>query len=157
RERAGDERDLLQVDAGFRERQRANRDDPDVADDCGDRVLQAGFKAGARQKLALEPMLHRAGSQEAEQQHDGGGEYGSKRDRDPGDSGTPERALESTEHLKYRKSARTESEQHRENSEHGADDDREPQQGGNQGASEFDRLRVQAEVRRNGAARRLVG
>src|SRR5262249_53555675 len=95
--------------------------------------------------------------QEAEQQHDGGGEYGSKRDRDPGDSGTPERALESTEHLKYRKSARAESEQHRGNSEHGADDYREPQQSGNQGASEFDGLRAQAEVRGNGAARRLVG
>ena len=57
RERAGDQCDLLQVDAEVGEREGQRRDEADIPDDGRDRELQARLDPGARQEPGLQPAL----------------------------------------------------------------------------------------------------
>src|SRR5436305_155421 len=69
RARGGGERDVLQVDAELGKRERDGRDDPHIAQDGGDRMLQAGLEPGARQHPRRKPALERPGDDEADDQN----------------------------------------------------------------------------------------
>jgi hypothetical protein len=74
RQRAGNERDLLQVDTQRGERERDCRDPAEVAEDRHDRELQARLDARARQELLFEPALHHARDDQQQDQGCRGGQ-----------------------------------------------------------------------------------
>src|SRR5215468_9251378 len=72
RKGAGNQRNLLQVEAEPRERNNDRYDRADIAEDRDDRELEAGLQSGPRQQLRLQPTLHDARDDEQQQKDKSG-------------------------------------------------------------------------------------
>src|SRR5215831_15864487 len=79
RKGAGNQRNLLQVEAQPRERDHDRRDRADIAEDRDDRELEAGLQSGPRQQLRLQPTLHDARDDEQQQKDKSGRQQRFKR------------------------------------------------------------------------------
>ena len=70
RQAAGDERELLDVEADLCAGEQDGDQRPDIAEDRADRVADARIEAGLRQKPGAEPVLDEPGREEGEDKDD---------------------------------------------------------------------------------------
>ena len=122
RQRTGDERDLLQVEAEPRERERYCRDRADIAEDRYDRDLQAGLDLRARQELGFQPVLHDAGEDQQHPQYHRGGQERVKREVELADLETERNVADRVEQVGGGHFPRANDQKEREQDQHHPDE-----------------------------------